>query len=56
MLGAELDISVCKEEITLMKYIGDIEELVIQTAINFSKQGIDVFNPGDDFFNDICYP
>ena len=39
-----------------MKYIGDIEELDIQTAINFSKQGIDVFNPEDDFFNDICYP
>ena len=37
-----------------MKYIGDIKELDIQSAINFARQGIDVFNAKDDFFNDIC--
>ena len=39
-----------------MKYIGDVtEELNIQSAIDFADKGIDVFNPEDDFFNDICH-
>ena len=39
-----------------MKYIGDVEELDIQSAMSLSEQGIDVFNSKDKFFNDICYP
>ena len=38
-----------------MKYIGDVKELNIQSAISLSEQGIDVFNAGDAFFNDICH-
>ena len=55
--GRKLDLSVCKEEIKVMKYIGDVtEELNIKSAINLADKGIDVFNPQDDFFNDICHP
>ena len=39
-----------------MKYIGDARELNIQSAISLSEQGIDIFNAGDAFFNDICHP
>ena len=39
-----------------MKYIGDVKELDIQSAISLSEQGIDIFNPRDTFFNDICHP
>ena len=53
--GRKLDLSVCKEDIKVMKYIGDVtEELEIQSAMDLSDKGIDVFNPEDDFFNDIC--
>ena len=54
--GTKLDLSVCKEEIKIMKYIGDIEKLDLETAHIFSNNGIDVFNAADDFFNDICHP
>ena len=53
--GRKLDLSVCKEEIKVMKYIGDVEELNIQSAKDLSSQGIDIFNANDDFFNDICH-
>ena len=54
--GRKLDLSVCKEDIKVMKYIGDVtEELDIQSAMDLSEKGIDVFNPEDDFFNDICH-
>ena len=52
--GIKLDISVCKEDIKVLKYIGDVEELNIQSAIDLADQGIDVFNANDEFFNDIC--
>jgi len=39
-----------------MKYIGDTDKIDLNSAKIFSDQGIDVFNPADDFFNDICYP
>ena len=53
--GRKLDISVCKQEITVMKYIGnDVEKLDIQSAQDLANMGIDVFNANDDFFNDIC--
>ena len=53
--GRKLDISVCKESIKVMKYIGDAEQLDIDSAKALSEQGIDVFNAADDFFNDICH-
>ena len=39
-----------------MKYIGDVEKLNMESAKDFSTQGIDVFNAKDNFFNDICHP
>ena len=54
--GRKLDISVCKEDIKVMKYIGDVtEELNMQSAMSLSNQGIDVFNANDNFFNDLCH-
>ena len=52
--GKILDISVCKEDLKVMKYIGDVEELNIESAMGLSEQGIDVFNTADSFFIDIC--
>ena len=54
--GRELDLSICKEDIKVMKYIGDVKELDFQSAKSLSEQGIDVFNARDAFFNDICHP
>ena len=53
--GRKLNLSICNEEIKIMKYIGDVEELNIQSAMNLADQGIDVFNASDKFFNDICH-
>ena len=53
--GRKLNLSICNEDIKIMKYIGDVEELNIQSAINLADQGIDVFNASDKFFNDICH-
>ena len=53
--GQKLDLSVCKEDIKVMKYIGDTKELDINSAISLANQSIDVFNTNDDFFNDICH-
>ena len=52
--GNQLDLSVCKEELKILKYIGDVEELNIDLAKDLSGQGIDVFDRNDKFFNDIC--
>ena len=38
-----------------MKYIGDVEELNIESAKDLANQGIDVFNANDKFFNDIFH-
>ena len=54
--GRKLDLSVCKEDIKVMKYIGDVEELNIQSAKDLANNGVDAFNARDDFFNDICHP
>ena len=54
--GNKLDLSVCKEDITIMKYIGDVEELDMESAMGLADKGIDVFNAADGFFNDICHP
>ena len=53
--GRKLDLSFCKDDIQVMKYIGDVEELNIQSAKDLANQGIDVFNASDEFFNDICH-
>ena len=53
--GRKLNFSICKENIKIMKYIGDVEQLNIDSAKTLSQHGIDVFNPADDFFNDICH-
>ena len=52
--GRKLDLSLCKQDIKVMKYIGDVTELDIQSAKSLASQGIDVFNADDKFFNDIC--
>ena len=54
--GRKLNLSVCKEDIKVMKYIGDIKKLDFQSAMSLSKQGIDVFDASNEFFNDICQP
>ena len=54
--GRKLNLSVCKENIKIMKYIGDLkEELNIESAMSFADSGIDVFNARDEFFNNICH-
>ena len=53
--GRKLNLSICNENIKIMKYIGDVENLNIQSAKAFSEQGIDIFNAKDDFFNDIFH-
>ena len=52
--GNILSMSHCDNEITVMKYIGDVEEIDMNTAMEFAEQGIDVFNAQDSFFNDRC--
>ena len=53
--GRKLNLSVCNEDIKIMKYIGDIEELNLESAANLASKGIDVFNSSDEFFNNICH-
>ena len=54
--GRELNISICKDNIKIMKYIGDVDEIDMNIAKTLSDKGIDVFNAEDKFFNDICHP
>ena len=51
----KLDMSYC-DEITLMKYIGDLEGVDFVTAKKMAEKDVDVFNVNDTFFNDICHP
>ena len=54
--GRKLELSVCKEDIKILKYIGDLkEELNIDTAMNFAESGVDIFNSKDGFFNNLCH-
>ena len=53
--GKHLNLSVCNEDIKILQYIKDVNELNIQTAIKLADKGIDVFNANDDYFNDICH-
>ena len=51
--GRILNLSVCKEDVKILKYIGDLkEELKIETAKLFSESDIDVYNASEPFFND----
>ena len=52
--GKRLDLSICKQDIKIMKYLGDAKELDIDSAMDLANQGIDVFNANNAFFNDIC--
>ena len=54
-LGQKLELSICKEDIKIFKYIGDINKFDLNLAKDLSEQGIDIFNPENEFFNDICY-
>ena len=47
--GNILDMSVCDNEITVMKFVGDVEEIDVNTAMGYAEQGIDVFNAQDSF-------
>ena len=53
--GRRLNLSVCQENIKVLKYIGDVKELDIDSAKGLSELGIDAFNAADEFFNDICH-
>ena len=53
--GKELNLSICKDDIKIIKYIGDVEKIDLDSAKALSDKGIDVFNAADKFFNDICY-
>ena len=54
--GKKLNLSVCKENIKILKLLGNIEQdLDMKSAKALSEQGIDVFNKNDNFFNDICH-
>ena len=54
--GKKLDMSYCNEDITVMKYVADLEGVDFDSAMEYASQGIDVFNAQDGFFNDICHP
>ena len=53
-----LNLSVCNEEVTIVKYIGDVVEelgLDVETAKEYQELGIDIYNASSEFFNDLCY-
>ena len=54
--GTELNLSICKDDIKIIKYIGDVEKIDLDSAKALLDKGINVFNAADKFFNDICYP
>ena len=55
ILLRSIRLSICKEGIKILKYIGDIKDLDFNSAITLSDKGIHVFNAADEFFNDLCY-
>ena len=54
--GTQLkDISVCKDiKITTSSNINDLEAVYFQKAIEFSKNGYDIYNKTDVFYIDVC--
>ena len=53
--GNKLDSTLC-ENIDIEKPIVNPELLDLITAEDLSKEGIDVFNSNDSFFNSLCKP
>ena len=53
-----VNLSICKGQQATVKYILDPITLGIDISkvTEMAEQGIDIFNPDDPFFNDICYP
>ena len=54
--GRKLDLSFCDNLLKITHDISELKEIDIQSAMKYAKQGIDVFNASDDFFNDLCHP
>jgi hypothetical protein len=54
--GKKLDLSFCDNLLKITHDISELKEIDIQSAMKYAKQGIDVFNASDDFFNDLCHP
>ncbi len=53
--GTLLDLSVCSEsEISITKVILDTSSLDLDNAIKLAKEGVDIYNINDDFFNNFC--
>ena len=53
--GRKLNLSICKQDIKIYKYIGEVKTIDLYSAQSLSNKGIDVFDPDDKFFNDICH-
>ena len=53
--GRQLNLSVCNENIKVLMNLDNVENLDIIKSFEYSKQGIDVFNPNDNFFEDLCH-
>ena len=55
--GNLLNLSLCKDTKIYVTYqIKNITDINLTLASYFLDKGIDIFNPDDPFFNDICYP
>ena len=54
-LGRKLELSVCEEDIKILMNLENVKEIDIQTSEEYAKQGIDVFNAKDKFFNNLCH-
>ena len=52
--GKILDMSLCDNDINVLKYIGDNNKVNLNNAKEFDEMGIGIFNPSDDFFNNKC--
>ena len=52
-----MDLSVCKNINIKIHYVLNENESLNMTKLSlFKNMGIDIFNPKDDFFTDICFP
>lgn len=55
--GEKLDLSVCKENIKFFQKLDNEGKLNfdLELAKDFIEKGIDIFNPDDEFYHDICW-
>ena len=53
--GNLLDTSLCNSTIIISYPISNETEIKFDLAYNLSLLGIDIYNPNDPFYNDICY-